>query len=527
MERSGSIITATGESGMSGTGTPYRIEKTKDGADTIIVLRDSNRYPLHSTVNPSREANSLEGRFDPGKYDLLIMLGTGLGYHLLPLRDLLPSYRRVILIDVLSSLEEAITGNPLTGFLTRSGIVSFITGLPAEEAAREASGMIDLESARGVTVMEHPASIRIFPEYYGLVRELLRKTIEKSAGNLATRKHFGMRYMKNALANLPDLPGAYPVSALRGAIEGHPAAVIASGPSAERHLPTIRERQEEMVIIAVDSALPLLLCHGIIPDVTMIIDPQPFVEEHLLETDRVTRLTVCSMTSRRITPPPRLRFCSMNSHPLSQLVDKITGGAIGSIDSSTGTVAGDALSCALSMGASAVAMVGFDFSFPGHTIYSRGTAYQRRYSLYFQNRLLPVESQNMAYIMRSSRGHRVSGRFTRKSLEGYRDSLSSFARGCGKGNLFSINGMGLPVDGIPEVAAGDFTVTWCRGKVPKSDLVGAALAGARTIASLLDMEELRAMLGDRRLVLALLEESLGTSTGAEAERAMRLIRAVT
>ena len=67
----------------------YKIEKSKQGAPTLAVTGDDGRTVyVHSKYDPLKEAQSLADKFNPDKYDALIVLGAGLGYHLIPLREL-------------------------------------------------------------------------------------------------------------------------------------------------------------------------------------------------------------------------------------------------------------------------------------------------------------------------------------------------------------------------------------------------------------------------------------------------------
>ncbi len=106
----------------------------------------------------------------------------------------------------------------------------------------------------------------------------------------------------------------------------------------------------------------------------------------------------------------------------SQLIEELHPGAVGS-SIPTGTVAGDAILLAVRLGLRPIALAGFDFCFGDHAIYARNTAYQRRYALFFQDRFGPIEMRNLAYIMKSSGGHLVDGRFSRRSFGSYRESI--------------------------------------------------------------------------------------------------------
>jgi hypothetical protein len=149
----------------------YSIVKTTQGQETVFVRSGGRELYLHSKVSPEREADLFAGRFDPGRYDVLIVLGCGLGYHLMPLRELLDRYSEVIIIDVLPGIEKAIDRNGLTSFLATSPRVTILSGTSAADAAAILSAKIDMDRIRGISVLEHPASIRAFGDYYDSIRK--------------------------------------------------------------------------------------------------------------------------------------------------------------------------------------------------------------------------------------------------------------------------------------------------------------------------------------------------------------------
>jgi len=70
----------------------YEVIPAGHGLETIMVKSGGREMPLHSKVNPERDSDLLRERLDPSRYDFLVILGVGLGYHCLPLKDILHSY---------------------------------------------------------------------------------------------------------------------------------------------------------------------------------------------------------------------------------------------------------------------------------------------------------------------------------------------------------------------------------------------------------------------------------------------------
>lgn len=507
----------------------YRITPARSGHPTLLVSRDGKEIPLHSTVDPMKEAAGMEGRFDPGRFDTLIVLGTGLGYHLLPLENMLSSYTSVFLIDMLDGLENALS-NTAAGFLARDPKVKILSGHAPGEIAAILAGQVDLASTRGISVLEHPASMRLFPDYYLAVKKEIEALINKKAGNEATRKAFGVKYFRNILANIPMIAEFRPVSDLFGRFGSYPALVVTSGPSLDRGLERIRTYGSKCFVIAADSALPVLDRHGIRADFTVSIDPQPYIYEHLILSSPESTVPVLSLSASSwafkwacggMRKKDGMRFMSLNSHPLSQVIASL-GGDMGSIESGTGNVAGDAVRMAMLLGFNNIALAGFDFSFPRYSIYARGTAYQRRYGAFFQDRFSTVESRNAGYIFTASGRTRKDGLYTRKSFIQYRESLEALISR-GAGNIYTIGREGLDIGGATAAPEELFT----GGPVlnDKSEIIMSLARKKSAARSSFEVSSLKKALENKKLFGELAAASAGDASGMKRiERMMLALR---
>jgi len=504
---------------------PYTIASARTGSPTLIIKKDGKDFPLHSTVDPRREATAFTDRFNPEKYDTLIVLGLGLGYHLFPLKSIIERYKSVFLIDLLENLGDAIIKTE-NSFLVKNSLVRIISGKSPESVAETLTADIDLSATKGISVLEHPASMRLFPEYYHEIKKQIESLIDKKAGNEATKKAFGLKYAKNILRNTSYLPQTRPVSELFGRFTAHPVLVITSGPSVDSIWEKIRGADRKVFIIAVDSALAALYARNIIPDFMVCIDPQPYIYEHLQGIDPAKSIPVLSVSASPLAfawAGPRLRqggdvFFALNTHPLSQVIESLFGVAA-SIESGTGNVAGDAVNLALAMGFEKIFLAGFDFSFPRFSIYARGTAYQRRYSLYFQDRFTTVEGKNTEYIFNSSKKYRFEDKYTRRVFIQYRESLerliAPFTR-----TVSSLTSSGLTVSGV-SAADGDILKQF--PELDKSAII-ADIIGKNRGNIAFKPDQLKAALNDGAVFTGIAEASL--SQGHQHQKLKKLIQAL-
>lgn len=499
----------------------YRIEDAKSGGKTIIISREGKEFPLHSKIDPLREGEKNAPEFNPDKYDLLIVLGCGLGYHLSGLRGKVTGYKKIIVIDIIPGLEKEIPGNEFSGFLTESENIIFIAGEEPGGVESILSGMIDFEYCKGVQVAEHPGSFRLFMEYYETVKSSVKRILDKKSGDRATVKAFGGIFLRNALNNLKNIGKLSPVSALRGGLRGESALIVSSAPSAEGYIDDIRKHSSRFFIIAVDSALPMLREHGIKPDFAVSIDPQHRIAEHFLGHEGNDTIHVFSIVSPPAIVEKYGGFISLNTHPVSQIIEEFHPGAVGSIDSGTGSVAGDALCFALLAGFENIGMTGFDFSFSRNTIYARGTSYQNRYSLYFNNRFVTPEGFNAAYIFKGSGSLMIEGRYTRRSFAGYRDSLVKLISERCVTPPVIINSTGLTVSNGRYMDMQEFAEI-CGSSKSSPDLPAGNYVKLKEI---IDIRRLSDFLANREVKEELLRHSLGTEViDKRGERFLKLIK---
>jgi hypothetical protein len=423
----------------------YSIEHTKEpGYDTIAVIDTLGRKKyLHSSVAPSREESLFtELLRDPGS-KTVVVLGCGLGYHLKPLEK--DNNSRVIIIDVLENIESL-----ARSYIKFGGSASFISGNNLEMVEERLSEVLKLDEKTGFIICEHPPSLRLFHEFYSQCRQILDRVIRERVGNLVTKKKFGSIYVRNIAKNIAAFNTAYPFSSLIGCCKNHPAIIVSSSPSIDKSVRQLKKKAGNFVIFCVDSAYPILAAHNIRPDFIVTIDPQPWIAEHLLHCDP----SIPFLQSAASWPLPENknpRFLSLTSHPLCQVLDHFFPDIIGSFDSKTGTVAGDAVSAAQNMGCSPIFLAGTDLSFPDYSIYSKDSRYNTRFCNFLNSRINPVETLHMSYIQRSSQKTREEGIRTRHSFLQYRDKLNQLISHS-QAKIFHVKVKGLSLRAAHAVA---------------------------------------------------------------------------
>lgn len=426
----------------------FILEPTKENFHTLRVIgEDGKTKYIHSKYYPTREASYLKDIVNPEKYDVLIILGIGLGYHLDYLTEIIHTFSHIICIDIHNYLINACIPEHIHVLLQNPAIETLIIDPLMPEQLYK---MIPINCRKGIQVIDHQASFAAFPSAFASIKNIVQHIIQKSLSNQLTSNYFAARYCKNAIINIPALPTCYPVMKFNNIHQNTPCIIVAPGPSLEESLPLLYKNQNKVYIISVDSAVKVLSSYGIEPDYIIAIDPQPIVYAHLFGVHH--HATIVSMLTAHPAVFSSPVIVSLNSHPLCQLIEQVFPATIGSIDSKTGSVLGDAVSFAQFSGFSPIGIAGADFSFPHFITYARSTEYHYRYEA-AHTRLSPIETRNMQYIFHASKGTLVEQRYSRKVFVQYRNAIDALINTT---TTYQINVSGLQLKNAVPLSTEDF-----------------------------------------------------------------------
>jgi hypothetical protein len=393
----------------------YKFIKSTSG-ETIPAIVDSggSGRPLHSTVNPKREAERLVSTFvSENAAGFPVFLGLGAGFA--PAFALQTQPRTEVRQD---------RGSPLQG-VSRVTVIEYdINGIWELLSSCEYISLF--EDPRFTLVVDaDPDLIEKFileqysPVLYGGIKTIplrtrtdcdkehftaavnaVQRAVEKVSADYSVQAHFGTRWFVNIIRNLEQAgkqKGRVPVV--------HEAAICAAGPSLDAQIPVLAEQREKagsqkLFVISTDTALPSLLSQGLKPDAVISIDCQHISYYHFMGS--VCRDIPLFLD---IASPPALAgfsdhpFFFSGGHPLAVYISQCCL-PIPLLDTSGGNVTYACLSLAENLGAKRITVYGADFSYPDGKIYTRG-AYI--FSLFEkkQNRFAPLESQVSSFLYRT------------------------------------------------------------------------------------------------------------------------------
>jgi hypothetical protein len=102
--------------------------------------------------------------------------------------------------------------------------------------------------------------------------------------NVATKKKFGKRWIRNLnrnMAAIRDLPGVSRFEGLAAGDDPLPVFLAAAGPGLDGIGSLLPEIYKRCIVVAVDTSLRFLLRNNIEPDFVVVVDPQFWNSCHL------------------------------------------------------------------------------------------------------------------------------------------------------------------------------------------------------------------------------------------------------
>jgi len=236
-----------------------------------VTLPSGEKVLLHNVKDPVGSAVRSAEKHDMKAENASILLGFGLGYLPRELAKKLEKKHPIIICEVdPAMLKTALTHIDLHEVVD-SDYIRILVGeqIPLQDWVSKLAAKF--MTAR-VEVISYAPSVRLNPKAYGEYEAIAQKESMAIILNRNTTLKAGERMMENVLLNFPDVLRSAGVKQLENLFQGRPAVLVAAGPSLEKNVHLLRELEGRAVIIAVDTALRLLLPLGIKPDIVTTID---------------------------------------------------------------------------------------------------------------------------------------------------------------------------------------------------------------------------------------------------------------
>ncbi|MDR2964581.1 MAG: DUF115 domain-containing protein [Treponema sp.] len=374
----------------------YSFLTAKNGSIVPALLQPcGNTKPLHSTIDPVREAQKLLATI-PEDTGFIVFLGLGGGFAPLAALD---SGARVAVIDFDKSAVNQLLASKDYSQLVNNQNFTLLTD--------PANGEIQNFILNNYKPAIH-GGIRIFPlrtrtdqdkELFEAAAAEIQKAIENTGGDYSVQAYFGKRWFCNIIRNIANFPNNEAYNFFSKYIKD--AAIVAAGPSLDTQIEELaKHKTRGTFIICSDTAIGVLLHNGIKPDAVVSIDCQHISYFHFLGYNISGIPLILDIAS-----PPMLGLFSSaplwvaSGHPLARYLCA-KWAALPCLDTSGGNVTYACLSLAENLGAQNITLFGADFAYAQNRTYAKGT-YVYPYFEKKQNRFASLEAQLSAFLYRN------------------------------------------------------------------------------------------------------------------------------
>jgi len=251
----------------------YSAPASQAGSSFLVRnFPDGTKRTLLSSYDPVQEAVRFVGAQSAAPSLNFLVLGFGLGYHVLELARRIPDASQVVVIE--SDLEVfylALANIDLSSVMDRPGM-HFHVGAdiyPLAEALEESRTSFALN---GYKVVGFKALMDLDRKYYENMLAGIVSVLFETEVDLKTKAAFSKTFYRNIIKNWKNYIVSPGVKLLEHYFPGVPAIIVSAGPSLDKNIQLLKSIGENVIIIAVATALKPLLKSGIEPDFIVTID---------------------------------------------------------------------------------------------------------------------------------------------------------------------------------------------------------------------------------------------------------------
>jgi len=338
------------------------------GTGLTLAWRGIDFYPA---ADPQEYARRKARVFSFAPHTLVFVPSIGLGYGLDELLSRLPSNSSVLCVEAHQSVMAlaAAQGLPHDPRL-------IILRADSEEMVARAVAAMGETQYRKVVEVSLCAGYRLAPEVYARMRRALEEQVREYWRNRLTLIGLGSLQVRNLFSNIALFPSAGDLASLSTSM---PVVVAGAGPSLGEALLAVRAVRKDVVLVAVDTALPRLAAESMLPDIVVALEAQTANLRDFLPPPRPsTTLLACELSSHPLAARlfgANVRFFSSKFAPLHLFARMAAAQILPCPFPALGSVGVTAVHAALRLTTGQVFLTGLDFSYPRSLTHAPGTPY--------------------------------------------------------------------------------------------------------------------------------------------------------
>ena len=379
------------------------VEESKSG---VLTARYNNTY-LHSSYSPVNEAQKHFNNFSSERISTVVLLEPCLNYTAKLIRRNIPGVK---IISVYL----------FTEFSNRDIVSDFIYNSenPNENFKQFLMRCLSETDIEGFKLIEWPSSSRIFQSDINKIKNIILQHIRELHGNITTTSGFGKKLIRNFIKNFISTENFSSISEASSSF-----FIAGSGPGLSDSTTFLRNRRNDLILLALPSSLKFLYKEGLYPDLIITTDPGYYASVHLHRLNNLS--LIYPFTSNIGTNHSNRNSVMINQG--SYIETSVLGSDKRFISlQPNGTVGGSALLFSMLFSSAPVFLAGLDFSIIDILSHIRPHSFDS-YIEQHVSRTDPVT--NIYYKRNIASTYRINGnlRRTSKPFNAYRGWFESYS----------------------------------------------------------------------------------------------------
>ncbi|MEK5071465.1 motility associated factor glycosyltransferase family protein [Sporosarcina sp. FSL K6-1508] len=251
------------------------VEQAKTGVPTLKIALDGKTQYLHSKYDPEKDAERLVSKYETLKYNHVLFVGAGLGYHIKKFMEAHPDTK----FSIYEPNEEillAYLANVKLHALPLHNLTRIFTGTNNADITNDLGHLLGLSKGK-LQIITLPFHENIYSGQINTIMKKVLESLKEKRSAIATDASFQKRWTINSIKNFPTVLKTPNIlhDIDKSAFEGKPAIIVAAGPSLNEEFENLRYIKENGLayIFSVGSAINALIEHGIYPDAACTYDP--------------------------------------------------------------------------------------------------------------------------------------------------------------------------------------------------------------------------------------------------------------
>ena len=243
--------------------------------EPVASLNDAGRaVTLCSRYDPSAETERLLREVDLSHHACVIVLGLGVGHHVLELISRITSDTLVIVYEPDVALLRAVLERvDHRAWIGRPNVVLCDDQVDRAALLRRIEPFTSLLT-QGTVLVAHPPTRQRYPKLVQQFSEAITDLLAYARTHVATQLVNATRTYSNLTNNLPAYAAGPTTNELHNLAVDIPAVCVSAGPSFARNVDLLRDPavRSKVIVITAQTTLKPLLDRGIRPDIVTALD---------------------------------------------------------------------------------------------------------------------------------------------------------------------------------------------------------------------------------------------------------------